>query len=954
MHKFLFLFLLISLSLSATVVHYSELPEDVQKRVVPDLDGNVLLSDQDSQLIEQISLNRDLPTVAAGWPVSYTNSNCKNGAIYLNMDADPEMEILFGVGTKVTALNLDGTVVPGWPKQLNFYIWSSPAAGDIDGDGMDEIVCTSRNNTTANSGELYAFELDGTPCAGFPVIQAGGGTNNVCLFDLNDDGDLEILVNVRNHPQGWVYVFDGDGSVYPGFPQELDYIPGAGISAGDITGDGIPEIVALSYNMLHVYDISGNILPGFPLENTGYTYSYSQPIIFDLDSDEQNEIIWGGCSSAAGAVFAVNSDATSVTGWPQMVGQWIFGTVSLGDIDQDGSIDVVVGDQVASGTPMDYIYAWDAEGNSLAGFPTGPTNAIYAQVGIADLDGDGNVELMIDDNNFGFGYDCYNHDGTHSVDWPLPCGTVWSSTTMQITPVFGDVDNDGEIEIIGAATDIMGWVVECYLWETGEVWNEELAYMIIDGVNVQHNGLYETDEPATFDPPELLTGYAINYNEVLLTWQPPGGSDILKHHNGYDNNGIGAGLNMTCAARFTEDELSQYYNNYELSEIAVYFRDYYTSAIIKVWEGGSYGNPGTEIYSNEIINSLVVNSWNFHELTTPISLITDNEYWIGFHVLANGGYPASVDAGPMVPDKGAWILYGNNWETLTNIGGSMLSYNWCITGMLSPTGPSDKSEHIILGNIDNKFSRSLAGYKVYREGEEIAEIDDPEVLFYHDDIGLNAGVYEYHVTALYTDPIGESEPSNSTNVEITLPAPENLEAYLQLQDIYLEWDEPQMVTRNRDYYTIYIDDEFFAQHSHELYVIVPGILSPGEHYCYVTATYDGGFESGPSNVVDLPVLGNDGNIITLNTELRSNHPNPFNPTTTINYSLKENSIVDLIIYNIKGQKVKQLVSEQLSAGQHSVIWDGKDRLGKSVSSGIYFYEMNCGDYTSVKKMILMK
>ena len=268
--------ILFTVKVSAIVVNYSDLPEDIQRTVMPDMEGKVLLNDLDIQLIENASFERELPQVAVGWPVSYTGSNCKNGAIYVNMDADPELEILFGVGTKLTALNIDGTAVNGWPVQLSFYIWSSPAAGDIDGDGEMEIVCTSRNNTTANSGDLYAFELDGTVCTGFPVTQAGGGTNNACLYDLDTDGDMEILVNVRNHPQGWVYVYNGDGSVYEGFPQELDYIPGAGISVGDITGDGIPEIVALSYNMLHVFDLQGNILPGFPVENTGYTYSYSQ------------------------------------------------------------------------------------------------------------------------------------------------------------------------------------------------------------------------------------------------------------------------------------------------------------------------------------------------------------------------------------------------------------------------------------------------------------------------------------------------------------------------------------------------------------------------------------------------------------------------------------------------------------------------------------------------------
>jgi hypothetical protein len=85
-----------------------------------------------------------------------------------------------------------------------------------------------------------------------------------------------------------------------------------------------------------------------------------------------------------------------------------------------------------------------------------------------------------------------------------------------------------------------------------------------------------------------------------------------------------------------------------------------------------------------------------------------------------------------------------------------------------------------------------------------------------------------------------------------------------------------------------------------------------------------------------------------------NHPNPFNPTTTINYSLKQNSKVSLTIYNIKGQKVKTLVSDKLSAGQHSVVWVGEDDSGNSVSSGIYFYKLKTGDFMETKKCLLLK
>jgi len=86
----------------------------------------------------------------------------------------------------------------------------------------------------------------------------------------------------------------------------------------------------------------------------------------------------------------------------------------------------------------------------------------------------------------------------------------------------------------------------------------------------------------------------------------------------------------------------------------------------------------------------------------------------------------------------------------------------------------------------------------------------------------------------------------------------------------------------------------------------------------------------------------------------ANYPNPFNPSTTIKYSLKEDSKVKLNIYNIKGQNIKQLVNDQLTAGQHSVIWTGKDDDDSPVSSGIYFYNLKTENHEKTKRMILLK
>lgn len=85
-----------------------------------------------------------------------------------------------------------------------------------------------------------------------------------------------------------------------------------------------------------------------------------------------------------------------------------------------------------------------------------------------------------------------------------------------------------------------------------------------------------------------------------------------------------------------------------------------------------------------------------------------------------------------------------------------------------------------------------------------------------------------------------------------------------------------------------------------------------------------------------------------------NYPNPFNPETTISYSIKDNGNVSLDVFNLLGQKVTTLVNENQKAGEHSVVWNGTDSSGKNVSSGVYFYRLNTQGMTKTEKMVLMK
>jgi len=88
--------------------------------------------------------------------------------------------------------------------------------------------------------------------------------------------------------------------------------------------------------------------------------------------------------------------------------------------------------------------------------------------------------------------------------------------------------------------------------------------------------------------------------------------------------------------------------------------------------------------------------------------------------------------------------------------------------------------------------------------------------------------------------------------------------------------------------------------------------------------------------------------------LAQNHPNPFNSSTSISYSISARAQVAIFIYDILGRKVATLVDRTLPAGKYSSIWDGRDSRGREISSGIYFYQLKSGAFSQSRKMILLK
>jgi len=257
-------------------------------------------------------------------------------------------------------------------------------------------------------------------------------------------------------------------------------------------------------------------------------------------------------------------------------------------------------------------------------------------------------------------------------------------------------------------------------------------------------------------------------------------------------------------------------------------------------------------------------------------------------------------------------------------------------------------------------SATLAGYMIYRDGDAFVEVGNT---LEYSDTDVVAGVeYSYQVAAMYVNPDGASILSNTVTaipleieVDFTLYPPQNLTATSGHRQVILAWDAPEYINPVAILkgYIVYRNGEPIGQTDSPEYIDTTAVINIRYTY-HVVAVYSSpeGI-SEPSNSVIGKAIISPMSPQGM-TALHENYPNPFNPETTISFSLANDTVVQIEICNIKGQVVKSLLNRHMSAGTHSVVWDGQDNHGNTVSSGMYFYRMTAGEHQSIRKMLLMK
>jgi len=302
-----------------------------------------------SVALPDLDYNNDLEIVAWAGKGGRLFAWHHNGQELVDGDNDPSTD---GVLAHITA------------NSPNFN-YGSPAIGNLDGDAQLEIVVTV-NKSTNNSGGVYAFNINGSPVPGWPFFTGDGGTissevsSSPAIGDLDGNGTEEVVFACERMG-GSVYVLNRNGTVFAGSPGWPRAVTAATQTAripspvlADLNEDGNLDIIYIDTSgALWAWNYQGAALPGFPVSWAPFSTNQrtqSTPAIGDFDATPGLEIVFG---DESGKIHAYNHDATLANGFPIQTNGEVRGTPALWDLDRDNLLELAV-------VSFDYnVYVWD-------------------------------------------------------------------------------------------------------------------------------------------------------------------------------------------------------------------------------------------------------------------------------------------------------------------------------------------------------------------------------------------------------------------------------------------------------------------------------------------------------------------------------------------------------------------------------------------------------------------
>jgi subtilisin family serine protease len=316
------------------------------------------------------------PLIHEGWPITLDPTDAlgiplNEHAVLADLDNDGTHENIIAYGRDVNVYRHDGTQLPGWPRAVNAdgdnaYLLESPAVGNIDDDsGLEVVVPTT-------SGKILAYDSSGTVQPGWPLQRLPGSYHDASLVDVDQDGRTDVILSESQ--TGNIEVLRGDGTALPGFPVTAAMGISGGVSAADLDQDGDIELVGLAALVgpcqLVAYDHLGSALPGFPVIAGSAGGEGAYAVLGDIDDDGDREIVVtcaGFANPNAAVVAAYHHTGVPVAGWPKPFQSLQMSPPVLADIDGDGSLEIAAGTGSLQGRGA--LHVWNGAGTLMPGWP---------------------------------------------------------------------------------------------------------------------------------------------------------------------------------------------------------------------------------------------------------------------------------------------------------------------------------------------------------------------------------------------------------------------------------------------------------------------------------------------------------------------------------------------------------------------------------------------------------